>query len=151
VVCARNYMLDHDRYLHARKRRPSGGIVSLEALRASDGEPFEPTVYDDPDRAFHDVWRKDLLERALREVLARCEREGKRIDYDVFVGSYMEPGETRPTWKQIAERFHLRDWKEASHRAERVKGRLARAIRLEVRRLVESEDDVDQEIRGLFE
>ena len=57
VVCAYNYMLDTVRKAKAKKRQPVGGLVSFSNLRDSDGDPFEPAAYDDPNKAFRDAWR----------------------------------------------------------------------------------------------
>lgn len=149
VVCARNFMFDHHRRAAAKKRRPQEGVVSLESLRAVDGDPFEPADTDDPEQAFRDSCRRDLLERALREVQARNIAAGREVDFNVFSVYYLAD-DPRPTWKQVAERFDLRDWKEAAYRSERIKGQLADAIRDAVRRDVDSESEVDEEIRELL-
>ena len=68
----------------------------------------------------------------------------------MFVAYYLSTEQNQPTWRTIAERHRLRDWKDAAHRAEWVKGRLAKAIRDEVHRYVDSEDAVDDELRDFF-
>jgi len=149
VVCARNYMFDVERRRAARKRHPSGRLISLETLRGADGDPFEPAIPGDPERAFHDAWRRDILQRAIKTVGVECEQLGKQIHYRVFVDYYLGDEQPRPTWKEVAARHHLPDWKDTARKADWVRGRLAQAIRTEVAFYANSDEAVDEEIRRL--
>lgn len=149
VVCARNYMLDVERRKAAQKRRPSGSLISLEALKGADGDPFELAAHDDAERAFHDAWRRDILQRAVTTVGLECEQVGRQIHYQVFVDYYLGDEQPRATWKEVAARHRLPDWKDTARKADWVRGKLAQAIRAEVAFYADSDEAVDEEIRRL--
>jgi RNA polymerase sigma factor (sigma-70 family) len=150
AVCARNFMLDRQRRAAARKRAPSGGLLSIDRLKALYGAPFEPPKHYDPQTALRDAWRRDILDRALSTVAEECRRTQRETDYRVFADYYLHEETVQPTWSQVAHRHRLRDWREASRKADWVKGRLARAIRDEIRLYVDSEEEVDAEIQELY-
>jgi RNA polymerase sigma-70 factor (ECF subfamily) len=150
LVCARHYMLDQFRREKAVKRRPTEGLVSFEALREQDGEAFEPAANEDPRRAFDEAWRRDLLDRAFRAVADECDAKDRSGDYRIFVDYYCNSQPVQPTWQEIAARYAIANWKEATRKADWVKSRLSQAIRNEVAHYVDREEDIDEEIRALF-
>lgn len=149
VVCARNYMLDVERRQAAQKRRPPGRLISLESLCVADGDGFESAAQEDPERAFRDAWRRDILQRAIASVRLECDQLGKQMHYQVFVDYYLGDEQPRPTWKEVAARHHFSDWKDTARKANWVRGRLAEAIRAEVAFYANSDEAVDEEIRCL--
>lgn len=146
-VCARNHMLDQERRSRARKRRPERGVVSFADLAARDGLPYEPAD-PDADVAFDDIWRREILVRAVAQTEQYCRGEDRSQDFRIFMEYYVSGHDV--TWQQLAERHDLADWKIAARRAEWVKRKLAGAIRDEVRLYVESEEEVDVEINRLL-
>lgn len=150
-VCCRNHMVSEERRRRAKRRRPPQGLVSFEQLKAEDGEPFQPAAREDPDRAFRDAWRRDLLDRAFRTVAAECEEQDRREDFEVFLEYYANTEPRQPTWEAIAKRHALGHWRQAARKADWIKSQLARAIRAEIACYVDSEDDIDNEIRELFQ
>jgi DNA-directed RNA polymerase specialized sigma24 family protein len=151
LVCMRNFMRSRARHDKAAKRRPPGGLLALETLKATDGRPYEPPDHEEPEAAYLDAWRRDLLARAFQSVAAECERKGRQTDYQVFVDYYSLSDEREVTWKQVAERYDLPSWKDAARKADWVRARLGQAIRSEVALYVESVDQIDDEIRSLFQ
>lgn len=149
LACARNYLVSEARKERAHRRRPPGGILSFQDLCRADGEAFEPAAEDRPDDAYLDAWRRELLDRALREVRDEAIHAGRAMDYEIFERYYL-PGEaTQPSWANLAAEHRLVGWKFAARKADWVKLRLARAIRRQVRHYVESDAEVDGEIRDL--
>jgi RNA polymerase sigma factor (sigma-70 family) len=150
MVCARRYMLDEVRKEAAAVRSPRGRLLSFEDLRTADGNPFEPRPGVEPEQAFDDAWRRDLLARALRRVHDRCLASDRLTDLLIFQDYYLVQESEQPTWARIADRHGVSGWKKAAHRAEWVKGRLAEAIRDEIRQYVESEREAERELRELL-
>jgi RNA polymerase sigma factor (sigma-70 family) len=150
VACARNYLRDRHRRDNALKRRPRKRVVSLEELKRVDGAAFEPTAEFDSEQAVLDAWRRELLRRAIDAVWHQCVAKARQTDFCIFADYYMGDDGVRPTWKLIAARHQLTDWKQASHRAEWVKAQLHRAVRRLIAEYVSTEEEVDEELRTLI-
>jgi RNA polymerase sigma factor (sigma-70 family) len=149
LKCARNHLVDAIRHEGALKRDATHGVMSLDRLRSEHGDAFEPTRTDAPDHAFRAAWRQQLLERALNAVKVISDEVERRTDFDIFIAYYAAEPEKGATWKEIAARYGLSDWKLAARKADWVKEQLGRAIRNEIRSYVLSDEEVDNEIRDL--
>ena len=151
LTCARNYLRSVVRHEKAKRRKPSTPIVSLGSLRETIGPAYEPAANDSPEEAFHDAWRRDLLQAALNAVAAEAEERGRSQDFQIFLDYYTngDPVDA-PTWKELADHYGLVNWRNAVHRADWAKRRLAQAIRCQVRAYVNSEDDASDELRDLL-
>ena len=150
ITCARNHLRDRIRRDHAQKRRPEHGVLSFEELRRRDGDPFEPMGECSPEKAFTEAWRRELLRRALDLVLLVCKQQQRQTDYGLFSEYYMCTTPDKPTWKQLAQRHQVADWKQAARKADWVKGQLSKALRQLVREYVDGDDEVDYELRSLL-
>lgn len=150
LKCAQNLMIDDHRRRHAKKRRPQGGLLLFDDLVAADGAPFEPVDSTDPDEAYRATWRRELLKRALGAVEELYNSRGEQIRFRVFADFYLCLPPAKPGWAEIAERHGLASAREAAYFGERVKGDFASAIRQEIRRYVDNDEDVDDEIRDLL-
>ncbi len=148
-VCARHFLVDHLRHQRAGKRDPGTPLVSFEELAASDGLPFEPAG-PDTDDGFADAWRRSVLTRAITLTRKACEDAGRSEDFAIFCRYYCSGESEQLSWKQIAARHNLANWKYAARKADWVKSRLAMAVRTEIRQYVDSESEVDDEIRDLL-
>lgn len=148
--CARNFLVDQQRKKATKKGRLQTGLPSMEDLKAVDGEPFEPTGGKPPEQAFHDAWRRDLLDRAFRDVETICRAEGRGTDYQIFRQYYVTTGEESPKWTDVAHEYRFDHWKTAANKADWVKKQLAGAIRRHVREYVDTDEEVDEEIRQLL-
>jgi RNA polymerase sigma factor (sigma-70 family) len=149
MACARNYLLDQQRKAAAARRRPQGGLRSLEDLGASKARRFEPPAGENPDSAYREAWRRTVLDYAFHEVEEICRREDRMTDFQVYLAYYVD-AEPRTTWKDIAAQFQLDRWNEASRKGDWVKGRLAKTIRSYIRQYVDSDEEVEDEIRDLL-
>ena len=150
IVCARNFMRQCDKQAKARKNRPAHGVLSLEQLRTGDGGAFDPPSDSTPETAYDDAWVRGLLETSLCRAQQRCLENGRERDYRIFAEYYLSTRSPRPTWKELAKRYDLPSWKVAVHKADWVKLKLAEAVRSEIRRQVNSDEDVDDELRKLL-
>jgi RNA polymerase sigma factor (sigma-70 family) len=146
---ARNFMLDEIRKAKAGKRKPPKGVISFADLTLANGRPFEPAEMDGSD-PFTDAWRRELVDRAIKTVCEVCEESDRRVDYDLFLEYYVNDRDQQPTWKELAEKHALGDWKEAARKADWVKSKLTEAIRGAIRCYVEHEEEIDTEIRELL-
>ena len=146
-VCARNYLIDESRRGKSLRRMPEAGILSFADLQSADGRPWEPADTDD---AFSAVWRRELLDRAMRRLEQTCDDAGRSSDLRLFLDYYLTSEDTPPTWAELAERANLAGWQQAARRAHWVRQQLANAIREEVRSYVDDESEIDDEICALL-
>ncbi|NLX99922.1 MAG: sigma-70 family RNA polymerase sigma factor [Rhodopirellula sp.] len=150
MTCARNFLSDETRRAKAGRRHPPGGVRSLDQLVGVDARGFEPPSGDDPEQAYRDGWRRTVLGQALQSARDTCCQKGRGKDYDIFLAYYAPDDDGQPTWDRIAQQFGVENAKSAARLADWVKAQLARAIRAQVRQYVDSEADVDDEIRQLL-
>lgn len=147
-VCARNFLIDQDRWENAARRAPQQGLISFAALESERGAAFEPAD-DDADAAFVDVWRRELLDRAMFRLAQTCADGDRQRDLDLFLAYFLPTGEFPLTWAELAAEYGLPDWQHAARKAHWVRARFAESIREEVRSYVDDESEIDAEIMTL--
>jgi len=132
-----------------KKRMPEAGIVHLDdvdwlAIPDRDGTPTQ---------VFDHAWASAVLDQALSDVEANYRNKGKATHWDVFrarvLAPIMENAES-PTLPDLCEKYGIPDTARASKMIIRVKRRFRTLLRRHVRQLVNSDDEVDDEIRSLM-
>lgn len=150
MVSARNYLVSVHRQEAAAKRRPVNGLVSFEALRSEDGDAYEPTGDDTPESAYLEAWRRGLIDRAMRLVAEESSMRGRNVDFQIFCDYYISERPASCTWQDLACKYGFNDWRDAARKADWVKAQFARIIRREIRKYVDSDTEIDGEIRELL-
>jgi RNA polymerase sigma factor (sigma-70 family) len=146
LTCARHHLIDA-----LRGERPDvRQLVSLDDLRAEHGDAFEPAGEPSPEQEYRAAWRRQVLARALAAVATFSEARQRNQDFQIFLEYYASPVPQKVTWEQIARRHGLPTWKQASRKADWVKEHFGRAIRREIRAYVETDEEVDDELRDLL-
>lgn len=135
----------------ARKRRPVGGIVPLEG---ADGVGLpEPARTARPDEAFHHAWAAALLDDVLSELERECVGTGKRKHWEVFRARILAPivDSTAPVpLATLCDQHGIDNEMTASNMIVTVKRRFQAILRSRIRRLVNSDGEVEQELRELI-
>ncbi|HET6496044.1 MAG TPA: sigma factor [Thermoleophilia bacterium] len=134
----------------AQKRRPPGGIASLEAFEVP---PPIPTPEAGPEQAFTYAWVSEVLDDVLAEVQAQCRQARQGAHWEVFRRTVLEPtvwGAEPPAMAQLCRELGILTPKQAAAMNVTVKRRFQRVMRAHVRQFVASEDEVDAEIRDLM-
>ncbi len=135
----------------AQKRRPAEGIVPLEG--AEGARLPEPAHSARPDEVFHHAWAAALLDDVLSELERECAATGKRKHWEVFrarvLTPIMENVEPVPL-TVLCERHGIDSEMTASNMIVTVKRRFQAILRSRIRRFVNSDDEVDEEIRDLI-
>ncbi|HOQ05109.1 MAG TPA: sigma factor [Anaerohalosphaeraceae bacterium] len=152
LTCARNYLIDEYRRGSARERGRLRKLLRWEQIRSQTGPAIEPSDEETPEQVYQSVWRRELLNWAVQAVQERCREKDRQVCFEVFTDYYLQNEQDRPTWDQVAAKYHLNSWKEASHKAEWVKQQFIKAIRGEIRvyTKAKSEEEVDEELRELL-
>jgi DNA-directed RNA polymerase specialized sigma24 family protein len=124
-----------------------GRVEEAEALfqtHCSAGEPALPG-----DKLFERSWAETLVETALDRLAAAYQAEGKGDLFDslqTFVAAGAEP---LPSYSELATRLAATESTIRSH-VTRLRGRYREILRAEVRRTVDTESQVDEELRELL-
>jgi len=139
----KHFLIDAERA--AAARRPATPFIPL------DDAPPAP-VEESPDRAFDRQWFRDLTASSLESLRARLDREGKGAHAEVFQRYVIDPAYTTaasPTYREVAASLGLTE-KDVDHYLRYCSGALLEILRTEIRRTVDSEREVDPEIRRLL-
>jgi len=147
-----HYVTSVHRAQAAQKRRPASGLVSLEGLGAPNVP--EPALSASPDEAFNHAWAAALLDAVLVEVEQECVGSGKEIHWKLFqarmVAPIMQDAEPTPLEDLCAE-YGIATKAAVSNMLVTVKRRFQAALWRHVRPFVDSDEEVEQEIRDLVE
>jgi len=132
-------------------RRPEGGVLPLDAMEA---DPPVPDRGMQPDEAFAFAWASQLLREALADVEAAC-RQAEQIEHwEVFRRAVAQPaleGTEAPSMATLCKELGIDGESRASNMNTTVKRRFRSVLHAKARELVASRDDVEAEIRDLFE
>ena len=135
----------------AKRRMPKGGLVSLEEVDwLSVTEPVQDTT---PVEVFDYTWACALLDQVLAELEGKCRETGTDTHWELFreriLAPIMESTEAPPL-NQLCKRYRIEKKARVSHILLTVKRRFQAILRRQVRQLVDSDDEVDDEIRYLM-
>jgi DNA-directed RNA polymerase specialized sigma24 family protein len=145
------YAADVRRAERAKRRRPRGGLVSLEAI---DPETVpEPVYTSDPAEVFDYVWASTVLDQVIAEIVGKCRETNSTTHWDLFRARVLQPileNTPPPSLAVLCDRHGLSRTDEASNMILTMKRRFRAVLRDHVRQFVESDADVDDEIRYLM-
>lgn len=147
-----NYMRNVHRDGNAQKRRPAGGILSLDALIDAEDTSFEPPTNETPEHIFSRAWAQDLVHRVLRALEDECTVTGKQDHFALFRARIIEPaleGTKAPSLAELAPQFGITE-KQAANSVLTARRAYQRLLRDEIGTYALSEEDVAEEVRNVF-
>jgi len=141
----KNWLADQRDRAHALKR--GGGLVRVD-LSDSSAMPAPPELMEGetPEHCFDRTWARAVFDSAI----ARLDEElgeGDRVDYMLEIRRRLLEG-GQPDWSSVATRFGT-TMNAVKQMAFSIRGRFAVLLKKEVRALVSSDSDVDDELRYL--
>jgi RNA polymerase sigma-70 factor (ECF subfamily) len=139
---------DRDRSL---KRGGAQIFLPLHEEQAQEAESLFQTHsgISNEDRLFDRSWAEALVAAALERLSTDYRREAKEQlfkELRIFIAGGAEPP---PTYADLKDRLEITESTLRSH-VTRLRARYREALRIEVRRTVDSETQVDQELRELL-
>jgi RNA polymerase sigma factor (sigma-70 family) len=151
LASMKNFLADAADRERTLKRGGAQIFLPLHDERAKEAESLFQTHsgISNGDRLFDRSWAEALVSTALERLSADYKREGKEQLFNelrMFVAGGAEPP---PTYAELADRLGVAESTLRSH-VTRLRARYREALRTEVRRTVESERQVDQELRELL-
>lgn len=155
LLRALEHFLAHERRAAAaQKRRPPGGLVSLDEPVVSDSSQpgVQPAAPETPAAVFQRAWVTDLVHRVLRRLEQECRATGKQTHYELLRRHLVLPaleGVEPPPLRELAAQFGLTE-KQAANRLLTARHAYQRLLREEIRTYAGNEEEVEAEIRELF-
>jgi RNA polymerase sigma-70 factor (ECF subfamily) len=142
------YCADAHRMQTAKKRRPEGALLDLDAVGPLPG----PAPETSPEQAFHAAWAAVLIDQALASVKQGLEETGRRTHWELFRARVVHPtlgGIEPPPLAELCARFGVPDELKASNMITTAKRRFRSALRRHVGELTESPREAAAELAGL--
>jgi RNA polymerase sigma factor (sigma-70 family) len=151
LASLKNFLADAADRERTLKRGGGQIFLPLHEERAQEAESLFQTHsgMSNEDRLFDRSWADALVAAALERLSADYRREAKEQlfkELRIFIAGGAEPP---PTYTELANRLGLTESTLRSH-VTRLRARYREALRSEVRRTVDSEKQVDQELRELL-
>ena len=144
------YVRDEYEKETTHKRRPAGGVNSLDAFEVP---PPLPAMAASPEQAFVYAWASQLLDEVLTDVEAQCRQSGQQQHWEVFRQTVVEPtlfGAEIPPMPMLCRELDIGTSKQAAAMNVTVKRRFKRVMRTHVLEFVASEEEVESEIGDLM-
>ena len=150
LVALNRYLIDVKREELARKRIPNDRLIPLDAV----DPPELPQSLGQPaaEDAFNYAWVSVLLEQVLDDVEAECQKDGKRVHWNVFRDRVLQPIMSRnesPSLREICDKYGIGDEAKASNMIVTVKRRFQAALRKHLRHSVVSDENINGEFKEL--
>jgi RNA polymerase sigma-70 factor (ECF subfamily) len=153
LAALKNFLADAYSHAHTLKRGGAHQFVPLDEQRTEAAESLFQTHGANgqlpEDRLFERSWAEALLRSALTALSAEYEREGKQNLFDqlkVFLTGSAAP---LPGYDQLGSEMGMPASTVRSH-VTRLRARYRELLRAEVRQTVQTDAEVDEELRELF-
>jgi len=151
LASLKNFLADAADRERTLKRRGAQILLPLHEEQAQEAESLFQTHsgMSNGDRLFDRSWAEALVAAALERLSADYKREAKEQLFNelrMFIAGGAEPP---PTYAELTDRLGVTESTLRSH-VTRLRARYREALRTEVRRTVDSEKQVDQELRELL-
>ena len=134
----------------ARLKRGGGKpTFSLDGEAKGIDEFLSESRVSDPEAAFEQAWRVELVDQAIERVKSRYIEEGRAPAFEVFEQYALGAGAERPTYQQLAER-HGWSVDEVRKGLSQVRHDIRSEIHVELVRLTGSDREAQDEWNALF-
>jgi len=149
LTSVKNFLSNERERTHAQRRRGGRLALTLDWGSVDSRRPFEPTDNLTPERRFEREWAVTLLERVVERLRDEFAAAGRAHDFDLL-RPRLTGDAARGTYDDIARELGCTA-DAARQAAHRLKKRYREFLRDEVAQTVAHREDVDDEIRRLFE
>jgi RNA polymerase sigma factor (sigma-70 family) len=139
LTAIRNYAID----LHRRKRETLGLDEDVE----------RPSEISSPESDFDLAWAKELLLKVLAELETECRNHGKEVHWEVFQSWLLEPelADAKQDMSAICVKFGVDSPDRAYNMIANTKGRFRKILRRHLSLHVDSDAEIDDEIRHFIQ
>jgi RNA polymerase sigma factor (sigma-70 family) len=148
LASMKNFLANEWDRARAKKRGGGRGHLSLDWEAGESQLGLEPSHNLTPERLFDRQWTLTLLEHVISRLRAEFVTAGKEEQFDLLKGALV--GDRSQPYLEIAGALQMTDTA-ARQAAHRLRKRYRELLQDEVAQTVAKPDDVDEEIRRLFE
>jgi RNA polymerase sigma factor (sigma-70 family) len=151
LASLKNYLADASDRARTLKRGGAQIFLPLHEDQVQEAESLfqTHTGMTNEDRLFDRSWAEALVSAALERLCADYKRDAKEQLFRELRMFIAGGAEAPPTYAELADRLGIAESTLRSHVA-RLRDRYREALRTEVRRTVDSEQQVDQELHELL-
>jgi len=136
----------------AKKRLPEYGLMQLDDAVISNLPVAESETT--PEQEFDRAWARNLLDQVLTNMREEYYNEGRITHWEVLQDTVMAPileNVEAPSLAELCKKYDIDSKKKVSNIMVRVRIRFHNALRNHMRQFVQSDSEVDDEIRDLIE
>lgn len=144
----KKFCSDQKTYSEAQKRSPKERIIALEAIESAEST-IASQINDDPQKLFLRTWAQNLLDRVLNKLQIRSTEIAKPHLYDLVQKIYFNANPTKASYKELAEQHNM-NLDQIGNSLRSAKQLYSSILREEVAQTVESQTDIDDEIRDII-
>lgn len=148
IAAAKHFLANEYRRSSAIKRGGGWNPVTLDWARAEEIYGLQDHTQQAPDYVFERRWAETVLEQAAIRVRTQYEREGRAALY-AELNPFLSTTAVAGDYVAIATRLSMTSAAIAKA-VERLRRRYAEMIRAEIRRTVDSVDNIEQELSDLL-
>ncbi|MEZ6016880.1 MAG: sigma-70 family RNA polymerase sigma factor [Planctomycetota bacterium] len=147
-VALERFLIDRHR---ATSRIDRGGDARILALDHGDMPELEAAAIEGrrPEDILDDLWRRQLVERALDRLRQRSAEEGRAHQFAVFRAHTLGDEDPPPSYESLAERFGV-SRVDVTNWLTRMRARFRSELRREVLETVGDARELDDELRWLL-
>lgn len=148
LTCFSNWLSNLRRAARTEQRGGRTDLLPIEELLAQEDATLATTSLT-PEQTFDRRWARTLFDHALVKLDAEiAEREHRQEFFTTLRRRMIGPAAVKPDWDGVAQQFGMQTGavRKAVHD---LRQRFAALLRLEVRKLVADDADVDDELRYL--
>ena len=147
-----HYLIDAHRKEKSKKNYPKGRIIQLETDDLVSVQTTQSTM--NPEQFFNYVWATEFIDNVISLVEKECCNTRKEIHWRVFYEKIIIPiidNTPSPSLKIICNKYGIENEIKASNMIITVKRCFRRILEDNLRRFVQTEEEIETEFNELFE
>jgi RNA polymerase sigma-70 factor (ECF subfamily) len=151
LLAALKHFLANERARAGAQKRGGGlRVLSLDCENAEAQYALEPRDELSPEKLFERSWAMTVLDRAMTRLRAEAAAAAKKQEQFDCLKTYLTASENAAAYREAAARLGMTEGavKVAVHR---LRKRYRELLRDEIAHTVASQDEIDEEIRHLFD
>ena len=149
LASVKHFLLNEWKAERTQRRGGHATILSLDLDDAENRFLEEPADDENPERLFARRWARTALERTMKRMRSEHDADGKLTEYEALA-PFLTAGGSGRSYADVGRRLERSEAavKMAVHRMRRRFGEL---LRMEIGRTVTEPEEIDTEIRHLFD
>ena len=149
LAALKHFLANERAWAGAQKRGGGLRALSLDCGSAEAQYALEPRDELSPEKLYERSWAMTVLDRAMTRLCAEAAAANKQEQFDCLK-TYLTASENAAAYREVAAKLGMTEGavKVAVHR---LRKRYRELLRDEIAQTVASEDEIDEEIRHLFD